>query len=736
MFRWKRNGGGLLVAAILSLVVWLGFAVAPWGVGGRSWATAAGSAASAQLSEEPGQAPAPSTEEEEKSAAVPDEQGALDESVNRRSPKDTMSTFLNAIDEADRGEVDLYAHALACLDLSGLSDLSADARESYGRKLAGLLNDFIQVHGVEPELIAPDESGGDVYTYYNIKDEYGNQRPAIQIRRSLDGPWRFTWDSLAFVENPPSESPSPEPGAGLEDQQPESPKSPEPAQAEVPQPVTSEGVPSEFRSAQATMRTFRNAMKEGRVDEAARCLDLSDYAQVTRKGKGAELAALLHKAIRPEKTIVLPLISDNPDDRPYILRLRRHRASAVIARQGEGSDRVGQWLFTRDTVRWVHDLQGARLRSNIPDSLKGKWFLLEHWQWLGLGLLLAVGLLARWITISVLWGVTALWLRHKGVAVDKAVQIGMAKPVGILVGAAAVWEGLSWLWLRQDVDAVLLLAVKVIVCWAAVWTLYRAVDLLGDYFASLAGRTTTKMDDLLVPFARKTAKTLVTVFGVVFVLKQFFEDEDLTKIWAGLGLGGLAFALAAQDTLKNLFGSLTVVADRPFKVGDWVLIGDVEGTVESVGFRSTRLRTFYNSQITVPNASLMSATVDNLGARHYRRFKTMLSVTYSTPPEKLETFCEGIRELILSHVYTRKDYFHVYVNAFGPSSIDILLYCFFQTPDWGAELAQREKLILDILHLARRHGVDFAFPTQTVHVEPGGSPAKVIVENAGLPRPT
>ena len=121
-------------------------------------------------------------------------------------------------------------------------------------------------------------------------------------------------------------------------------------------------------------------------------------------------------------------------------------------------------------------------------------------------------------------------------------------------------------------------------------------------------------------------------------------------------------------TVKNFFGSLTLVMDRPFEVGDWVLIDDVEGSVEEVGFRSTRVRTFYQSVISLPNSKLLTAVVDNMGARRFRRWTTKLGVTYDTPPDTLDAFCEGLRELVRQHPHTRKDYFHVYVVGFAESS--------------------------------------------------------------------
>jgi MscS family membrane protein len=257
-------------------------------------------------------------------------------------------------------------------------------------------------------------------------------------------------------------------------------------------------------------------------------------------------------------------------------------------------------------------------------------------------------------------------------------------------------------------------AVRAVAIVVVVVVAYRLVDVLSNVLSRRAERSDTRFDDLLVPLVRKSLKVFVVAIGLVLVAETI--GQDITALLAGLGLGGLALALAAQDTVRNLFGSLTILLDRPFQVGDWVVVGEVEGTVEEVCFRSTRIRTFYNSLITLPNANLISASVDNLGDRRYRRWKTILALTYDTPPEKIDAFCEGVRELIRSHPYSRKDYFHVYFNDFGGASLDILLYTFFETPDWATELRERHRLGVDILRLAGELGVEFAFSTQTVYL--------------------
>jgi MscS family membrane protein len=249
---------------------------------------------------------------------------------------------------------------------------------------------------------------------------------------------------------------------------------------------------------------------------------------------------------------------------------------------------------------------------------------------------------------------------------------------------------------------------------AVVWAAYRLTDLLGEFFASKAARTETKFDDLLIPLVRKTIKIFIAIFGLIYIADSL--DISIVPLLTGLGIGGVGFAFAAKDTLEHFFGSVTVIADRPFQVGDWVVIGDVEGTVEEVGFRSTRVRTFYNSLVTIPNGNLVRAVVDNYGRRKYRRYSTHINITYNTPPEKIEAFCEGIRELVRLHPYTRKDYYQIWLHEFGAHSLDVLLYVFWQTPDWQTELRERHRLMLDIVRLADRMGVEFAFPTQTLHL--------------------
>lgn len=362
-------------------------------------------------------------------------------------------------------------------------------------------------------------------------------------------------------------------------------------------------------------------------------------------------------------------------------------------------------------------MTGEWIRARLPaEWLRESSFILENWQWLGLLALALVGMVIDRAVVLVLRGMLGRLLRRRGGELTRDVLRQGLRPLGYFAMALVWWIGFPVLNLEGQAREIIDFAVTLIMVSAVVWSLYRLVDVGSAFAQARAAQTATRFDDLLVPMLRKAIKVFVVAFGLVFIADNL--DIDISSMLAGLGIGGLAIALAAKDTVSNLFGSLTVLIDRPFAVGDWVVIDGADGTVEEISFRSTRIRTFYDSQITMPNAKLLTTVVDNYGRRRYRRWKTTLGIAYETPPERIEALCEGIRELVRVHPHTRKDYFHVYANEFGPSSIDVMIYVFHEVPDWSAELRERHRLLLDILRLANRLGVTIAYPTRLVYHAP------------------
>lgn len=289
---------------------------------------------------------------------------------------------------------------------------------------------------------------------------------------------------------------------------------------------------------------------------------------------------------------------------------------------------------------------------------------------------------------------------------------------GVVFGtfiALALLIGVKFLDLDTDLEDTVEVAGRVLGAVCGGLLLLRGIAIVGDYLLIKAGLTETRLDDQLVPLVRQTANVFVVLVGALFVLSNL--DVDVGALIAGLGIGGLAVALAAQDTIKNLLGGITVLADRPFQVGDWIVVGDIEGTVEKIGFRSMRVRTFKDSLVTLPNGHLTDHIVDNMGVRAYRRYDTTLHLPLSTHPDLVQAFCEGVRALLHANERVRQDYFFCEFERIGDSTIEILLYCFFAAPDWGTELRAKHILNLDILALAASLGLRLSAPASAVQLD-------------------
>ena len=515
-------------------------------------------------------------------------------------------------------------------------------------------------------------------------------------------------------------------------------------------PVAQEVADAAHESPRATTFTLLEAIgavREGRTEEwatAIGCLNLSQVGVAPESEQARMLARDLWGALNRIRVVSAEDFESYRDDQDtfvYFPRPLDPVDEEILSRVDTGGRRIvlardgqGNWRFSAPTVAGISELYRALqpleskidadeaalrtqspIRSLMPAQLKAGTILgFEYWQWLGLVVLLFSCLVLDQLVRRIATIVGGRVVRGVHAEADRKLIADTVRPVGLLAA------GLLWLALIRSLDfrgsslTALLTAVRVFSVLTGTWAGWRVIDLASEVLQQKSRRIAGKVDGILVPLLRKTAKLFLLALGLVYGAQSL--DIDILPLVTGLGIGGLAFAFAAKDTIENFFGSIAVILDRPFEVGDWVVIGDVEGTVEEFGFRSTRVRTFYDSQITMPNAALVRATVDNYGRRRYRRWKTTVGVQYDTTPDQLLAFTEGIRELVRSHPYTRKDGYQVWVNGFGSSSIDILLYIFHELPDWSTELRERERLMIDIVRLADRLGVQFAFPTQTVHL--------------------
>jgi MscS family membrane protein len=388
-------------------------------------------------------------------------------------------------------------------------------------------------------------------------------------------------------------------------------------------------------------------------------------------------------------------------------------ASTEIAR--DAAVREARPLVPEGTAldRW---LDFGFLREWLGASADAEFLGIATWQWIAIGAVLFTGFVGDLVA-----RVAVQRLLARFGELDDGLRRRACRSVGLAVAGVVWFQLLGSVRLEGAVFDMLAGAARLFVVLAATLAAFRVIDAAGAILMERARRTENTFDDMILPLVRKTLKVLALVMGVVNLAPLL--GVEIGPLVGAIGIGSLGFAFAAQNTIENIFGSVTVVLDKPFAVGDWVVIDGTEGTVEQVGLRSTRVRTFYNSLVTVPNSMLTTTKVDNYGARRYRRFKTMLTVRYATSPAQIEAFCEGLRALVAAHPSTRKDYHQIVLNEFGGSSLDILLYIFFEVPDWTAELQARHAFMLDVMRLAKELGVDFAFPTQTTLIDrDGGQP--------------
>jgi len=242
------------------------------------------------------------------------------------------------------------------------------------------------------------------------------------------------------------------------------------------------------------------------------------------------------------------------------------------------------------------------------------------------------------------------------------------------------------------------------------WIILRIIDFISHVLLFKASLTESKSDDQLVPFLKELFKTIVVFIGFFTLLGFVFEVNVLTLI-TGLGIGGIAIALAAKESLENLLGSFTIFLDKPFVVGDLVKVDGVEGTVEKVGFRSTLIRTTEKTMATIPNKGMIDGVLENMSLRNFRRVKFSFGITYETNAETIKKIVDEIRTYIRAHEDTSDDG-NAYFEGFGDSSLNIEVIYFVSITAYNDYLSIKQEINFKIMEIVMRNKSDFAYPTQ------------------------
>jgi len=290
-------------------------------------------------------------------------------------------------------------------------------------------------------------------------------------------------------------------------------------------------------------------------------------------------------------------------------------------------------------------------------------------------------------------------------------------------------KGISWvlisiigfifidsLGLSENVDKYCTLFVKLFLSVNVIRICYLAAEAFGVSIQEWAKTTETELDGQLAPFASKTLKVSVIVVGALIVLQNF--GVNVTALLAGLGIGGVALAFAAQDTVANVFGTITILLDAPFKLKDHIKIGDTEGIVESIGFRSTHIRTFYNSLVILPNSIVAKEKIDNLAKRNgWIRFRQILGFTYDAHPKSLQSFAENLKYQLLQDPHIDRERIAVHFNGFGDSSLNVLVNFHYKLNGDETEAAKISTYLDLIFEVSETQKLAFAFPTRTLLIQ-------------------
>ncbi|HAQ60598.1 TPA: mechanosensitive ion channel family protein [Candidatus Delongbacteria bacterium] len=295
---------------------------------------------------------------------------------------------------------------------------------------------------------------------------------------------------------------------------------------------------------------------------------------------------------------------------------------------------------------------------------------------------------------------------------DDALIDALEKPVVYGIVLTGMWMGFNRLTFPEGFENFMQRALMFALIFNITWLIVRAVDaLIGEILVPLAEKSENTFDDQIIPILRTAAKGLLWIIGIIVGLDN--AGFDIMALIAGLGIGGLALALAAQDTVKNVFGGVMIFIDKPFKLGDWVVIGGDDGVVDEVGIRSTRIRKLDGRLVTIPNSRFAESSVTNNSAEPTRKVVVNLGLVYGTAPDKMELAMNMLKDIIKNNQDIVTENCLVSFNSWGDFSLGILFIYYIRKE--ADILNTQSKINLEILNRFNEKGLEFAYPTQTIY---------------------
>jgi MscS family membrane protein len=478
-----------------------------------------------------------------------------------------------------------------------------------------------------------------------------------------------------------------------------------------------------------TIYGFLQAAQTGNYTTAARYLQ---FRPSTREADREQAAVQLQAVVDRAFTGSLKGISTQPDGTPQPgIPVDRQRVGTIASGDAEANldlVRVSDasagkiWLFSQETLAGVPDVYGQlharQIETKLPGFLVNNLFLgVPLWQWLATILCIPVAALGGWLLMRLLWLPRQLWrrYRHKPQLARDAISGPVWLILAIVVNAIEV----RYLELPLLQRHYYYRANSVVFIAAFTWLVLRIIDEAMKRLRDRAlayGRTGTGS---LVLLGQRILKAAILIVGALSILAAV--GFNLTTVLAGLGIGGIAIAFAAQKTLENLFGGVSLLGDEVIRVGDVCKIGDRVGTVEDISLRSTRIRTTERSELSIPNGSLATMNLENLTRRDKLLWAPIFGLRYETSPDQLRYVLAEVRRMLYEHPKVDVSSARVRFAELANSSLNVEIFSYLLTTDQGEFTAIREDLLLRIMEIVDKAGTGFAFPSRTMYVtrDPG-----------------
>jgi MscS family membrane protein len=482
-------------------------------------------------------------------------------------------------------------------------------------------------------------------------------------------------------------------------------------------------------SPRGAMRAFLAAAGRGDFDAAGRYLDLSDIPEAVRAEGAATLAWKLKVVLDQQLWVDLGRLSSEPAgersdgeadyDTVGTIDLRGHAVDVLLERVSDGDGR-GVWKISSSTVARIPALYQAfgygALGRILPDLFFEAQFLrIQLWQWIGLLLLVPLAWIASWFGTMLLRRFLRPIVRHTHTSIDDRLVDRLSSPARLLLAIGIFSLSTLALHLAVPVRDFLGESAKAAVLLAVAWVVLRTIDVVAGAARSRLEAANRRAVVSVVPLGRRTAKVVVAGLAGLAMLQTF--GFNVTGLLAGLGIGGLAVALAAQPSLENLFGGVSLISDQPVRVGDFCRFGDRVGTVEDVGLRSTKVRTLDRTVVSVPNSEFAKLQLENYTRRDLIKLRAQLGLRYETTPDQLRYVLLELRKLLITHPrVSLEPFWRVRFVGFGAYSLDVELWAYAKTTDYGEFLGIQEDILLRVMEIVERSGTGFAFPSQTTYL--------------------